>query len=192
MYLSRVFSSARQRAVAPPGSAGGVVAQSACDLLFLLIWYMGAPASVRAQWGKLYGDVEDELHAMFTLPGGAEVGFDSSWSVPGYPHPATVIELEGENGRMLASDDALELDLFEPRAGGSAGHSRLGHAALPQLARFDLAGEALYLQDAAFLAWVTGAPAPPNHAGAAFQVVRVIEALYASAREGGRAVVVAA
>jgi hypothetical protein len=38
---------------------------------------------VRAAWKKLYGAVEDELHGMMTLPGGGEVGFDSS-SVLGF------------------------------------------------------------------------------------------------------------
>jgi predicted dehydrogenase len=103
-----------------------------------------------------------------------------------------VIELEGENGKLLASDDALELELTAPAGGQPAGASRIGHAQLAHPARFDLGGEELYLQDAAFLDWARGGPAPPNRAELALSVARVTEALYASAREGGRSVPVSA
>ena len=117
---------------------------------------------------------------------GAEVGFDSSWSVPGFPLSAVVIELDGENGKLLVSNDALELDLREARAGWPAGHTRVGHAELPQPGRFDVNGDGYYLEDAAFLAWATGAPAPPTTVDAALRVQRVMDALYRSAADGGR------
>lgn len=192
MYLSRVFGSAQQRVLSDGRTPGGVVTQYSADLLFLLVWYLGAPVRVRAQWSRLYGELEDELHGMLTLANGTEVGFDSSWSVPGYPRPATVIELEGDNGKLLASDDALELELVAAAGGHPTGHSRIGHAALPHRARFDLDGEALYLQDAAFLSWVTGGGVPPNDTERSLTVVRIVEALYASAREGGREIAIPA
>ena len=186
MYLSRVFSTQQKLDLAPRRSAGGVAAQDASDLLFLLVWFFGAPTRVHATWNRVYGEHEDELHAMMTLPGEAEVGFDCSWSVPGYPRPATVIEMEGDHGKLLASEDALELDVTVPCADFAAGYTRFGHAELPRPARFDLDGDAAYLQDAAFLAWVTGAEPPPARAETALRVPRVLEALYASARQGGQ------
>ena len=190
MFASRVFSARQSARFDPAQVGGGVVTQLASDLLFLLLWCFGPAASVRATWNKLYGAVEDELHGMLTLADGLEVGFDSSWSVPGYPQPATVIELEGDNGKLLVSNDAVELDLATTRAGYPAGHTRLRDAELPQLARFDLEGESLYLMDAALLEWVTGGPAPPNTGAAALGLQRTVEALYASARAGGATVAV--
>jgi predicted dehydrogenase len=186
MYLSRVFSTEQKREHAPSHSAGGVVSQAASDLLFLLVWYLGTPSTVRASWSQVYQDHEDELRAMMTLPGGAEIGFDSSWSLPGYPRAATVIELDGENGQLLASDDALEIELDAARGGYPTGHIRLGHEALTRAARFDLDGDAPYLQDASFLAWVTGGEPPPTRAELALRVPRLVEALYTSARAGGK------
>jgi predicted dehydrogenase len=183
MFLSRVFSPRHPIHLARGPLGGGVVAHVASDLLFLLMRWLGAPVQVRATWSRLFGEVEDELHAMMKLKDGAEVGFECSWSVPGYPHAATVIELEGENGKLLISDDALEADLLGPRAGFDAGHTRLRGVELPQVAAFDWGGEALYLRDASFLAWVTGGPEPPNAIGPSLEVQRVIEALYRSARE---------
>jgi predicted dehydrogenase len=192
LYLSRVFSPAQKRLVLPEGAPGGVLALAATDLLFLLTWYFGPPVEVRATSVKLYGEPEDELHAMMRLASGAEVGFDTSWSVPGYPSDAVVVELEAENGKLLASDDALELELIEAHHGLPAGYTRLGREDLPQPARFDLGGETQYLQDAAFLEWVTGGAAPPSNGEAALAVLRVVDALYASARDGGRRVEVSA
>jgi UDP-N-acetyl-2-amino-2-deoxyglucuronate dehydrogenase len=188
MYLSQVFGPRSGWMYDPERSGGGVVANISSHLLFLLEWYLGMPVEVRATCNRIYGAVEDELHAMMRLPGGAEVGFDSSWSVPGYPLSAVVIELEGENGKLLVSNDALELELVEPRSGYPAGHTRVRHAELPQPARFDVNGEGYYLEDAAFLHWVTGGTAPPSTAEAALRVQRVIDALYRSARESGASV----
>jgi predicted dehydrogenase len=188
LYLSRVFGAPQKRQMVPAGSPGGVVLLAATDLLFLLVATLGMPVEVRATRQNLYGTPEDELHAMMRLEAGADVGFDTSWSVPGYPAAAVVLELEGDNGKLLASDDALELDLREARAGIAAGHTRLGPADLPRTARFDLEGDALYLLDASFLAWVSGGSAIAPRAERALQVARLVEALYASAEQDGKPV----
>lgn len=185
IYVSRVFNSHQSRRHAPGRVAGGVLAHVAGDLLFVLGRMFGPVAEARATWSRLYGELEDELHGMMRLADGAEVGLDTSWSVPGHPRAAAVIEVEGGNGRLLVSDDALELELQAAAGGYPAGVSVRRDADLPQSARFDVEGEALYLGAAGFLAWVAGGP-PPSHTGeAALATHRVMEALYASARAGG-------
>ena len=185
MFVTRVFDAAHPVHHEPGPIAGGVLAQVASELLFLLVWYLGVPVEARATSSRIYGGIEDELHAMMKLASGAEVGLDCSWSVPGYPEPATVIELEGDNGKLLISDDGIEADLKEARAGFAAGHTRIRSAELPQPAAFDWGGEALYLMDASFLAWATGGSAVPNQGRFAIEVHRVMDALYASSRAGG-------
>jgi predicted dehydrogenase len=185
MFVSRVFDAKHPVHHEPGPIAGGVLAQIASELLFLLVWYLGVPVEARATSNRIYGGIEDELHAMMKLASGVEVGLDCSWSVPGYPEPATVVELEGENGTLLISDDGIEADLKEARAGLGSGHTRIRSAELPQPAAFDWDGDAMYLMDAAFLAWATGGTAVPNQGGFAIQVHRVMDALYASARADG-------
>ncbi|MBI1799430.1 MAG: Gfo/Idh/MocA family oxidoreductase, partial [Candidatus Eisenbacteria bacterium] len=169
-FVSRVFSPRSARRITL-GSEAGVTAHAAFDLLFLLTRMLGQPAEVRATANRLYGDHEDELHAMVRFTDGAEAGFDCSWSVPGYPRAANVIELGGERGRMLVSDDAVEIDVREGVApgagrddarGASDAHTRWGDADLPQPARFDLDGEGRWIEDAAFVHWLRGGPAPPG------------------------------
>jgi predicted dehydrogenase len=194
MFVSRVFARHPRRG---PGSldprrvAGGVVAHLASDLLFVLVRTLGMPATVRATWNLIYGAVEDELHGMMALSDGTEVGFDSSWSVPGYAHASTVIEIDGRAGKLLASDEALELDLPRPAAGYPAGLTHLRDTEFVSRARFDFGGEALWLQDAAFLRWLGGGPAPASEGAAALRAHRVMDALYRSAAAGGRTVEVA-
>ena len=188
MFVSRVFAPHPRRGpgrLDPRRVAGGVVAHLASDLLFVLVHMLGAPVEVRATWNLIYGAVEDELHGMMKLGDGTEVGFDCSWSVPGYQRASTVIEIEGRDGRLLASDEALELELQRPAAGFRSGSTRLREAEFESPARFDFGGEALYVQDAAFLRWVAGGAVPPNAAFRAFAAQVVMDALYRSAAAGG-------
>lgn len=188
LYVSQVFGARRGWRYDPARSGGGVLANVSCELLFLLIQCLGRPVEVRATWNRFFGAVEDEMHAMMTMASGVSIGFDSSWSVPGYPRAATVIEVEGENGRLLVSNDALECELREARGGHAAGTSRVRDGDLPQPARVDFEGEDLPLADAAFIQWMSGGPPPPATATVALEVQRVMHALYASARDDARPV----
>jgi predicted dehydrogenase len=186
MYLSQTFGPRKGWMYDERRSGGGVVANVSSHLLFLLQWCLGPPVEVRATSNKIFSRVEDELHAMMRLESGAEVGFDSSWSVPGYPYSAVVIEVEGDNGRMLVSNDALELELSSDAGGYAAGSTMIREGDLPQPARFHVNSEGYYLEDADFLRWATGGPEPPIAVEAALGVQRTMHALYESAREGGR------
>jgi predicted dehydrogenase len=191
MFVSRVFAPRPRRGpgrLDPARVAGGVLAHLASDLLFVLVRTLGMPVRVKAERNVIYGEVEDELHAMMKLPDGGEVGFDCSWSVPGYVRASTVLELEGQEGRMLASDEALEIELKRAAAGLPAGYSRVHDADFPAPARFDFGGETLWVHDAAFLDWLAGGEAPPNEAGAALAAHRVMDALYRSALADGATV----
>ena len=189
MYRSLVFAPIPRERLDPRRVASGVLTHFSFDLLSLLVGMLGPPASVRAQGSAIYGTLEDELHAMMTLPDGVEVGFDSSWSQPGYPKASTVIELAGENGTLLVSNEACELELQSPVAGYPAGATRVRESELPQPARFDLDGEGFTLQNSAFLDWVAGGPAPV-YAHANLAAHRVLDALLQSAREDGTSVAV--
>jgi len=110
-YVSRVFSAASRPA------NRDVIDPMADDALMLLDGLVGPAEAGEVRAQALYGSGPDELHAELTLQGGATASLDLSWSVPGYPRPAIVVEAEGRRGRLLASDDAIELELLEAAAG---------------------------------------------------------------------------
>jgi predicted dehydrogenase len=161
-------------------------------LLFLVRWYFGMPTSVRATSRQVHTAVEDELQATLTTPGCPEVAFESSWCIPGYPISVTEMTIEGENGSLHVDNNGLLLDLRLPRGELPAGRTRISAADLPQPACFLFNGEAYTLEDAHFLRWVTGGPAPPITAAAGLDVQRIMDALYTSAAAGGRDVEVTA
>jgi NADH dehydrogenase len=191
MFLSQVFGPQKGWIVDPTKSGGGVVANISSHLLFVLRWTLGQPVAVKAEWKKLYGAVEDEVKATFRLASGAEVTFDTSWSVQGYPMSATTFEVEGSNGTLIVTNESIELDLREARAGWPAGKTKVLHPELPQPSRFDLNGEAYVLEDAAFTAWVAGGEEPPGTAAIALDVQRMMSAIYASCEKNGAEVEVA-
>jgi len=178
VYVSRVFSAeSAERLTGARG--GGMIAYAAFDLLALLVRTIGLPLEAIATTNRLYGANEDELHAKLKLPRGGTLGLDCSWSVPGHPRPATVIEIEGDRGHILVSDDAIEID-------GTAGdHVRLSDADLPQPARFDMDGEPRWIEDRAFVEWVLGGAEPPGANLRALEPHAVMHALEASAHSGG-------
>jgi predicted dehydrogenase len=190
VYVSSVFSAARQPVMAPADSSGGVLAHEALDALFFVLELLGMPRAVRAKANRIFGPHEDEAHATLLLPSGLAVGLDASWSVPGYPTPATVLEFEGENGKLLASDDALEVDVTEARGDYREGHTRLGLADLPPQARFDLDGDATGQSVYAFLDWATGGEPPCHRGEQVLRAHRVLDALYRSIRQGSSEIAV--
>ena len=154
-------------------------------MMFVLVRMFGMPASVSGTSQSLYGALDDEARGGWALERGARLGFETSWSAPGYPRPATVIEVEAVFGRMLLSEDAVEIDLTEARGTFPSGVTRFGRAGLPQAARFELDGDELWLQDATFLSAIANGGAIPTELSACLDTLRVIDALYASAAAGG-------
>jgi len=187
-YVSRVFSPLQQRALLERGATRGALAHAAGDLMFVLVRMFGVPQSVSATFDRVYGTLEDEARGTWTLAGRGRLGFEMSWSTPGYPRPATVIEVEAEGGRLLLSEDALELDLPSPRGGYPAGVTRIGRAEAMSAARFELDGGGVWLQDAGFLSWVTGGAPIAESLAAWLEAARTVDALYASGAQNGAAV----
>ncbi len=189
--VSRVFNPVQQRAAVLSASSRGALSQVGAELVCLLIHMFGAPEEATATARTLYGPLDDELHGRWTAGARARVELEVSWSMPGYPKPSTVIEIEAERGRMLISEDAIELDMVTPGA-YPAGVTRLSRGDMPQLARFEVDGDARWIEDATFLEWATGGAESDTALAATLGAARLTDALYASAATAGAAVKVAA
>jgi predicted dehydrogenase len=181
VYVSRVFAPG-----APPAE-GDVLDVVGGELLQLLDGLFGAPARLTASGQRLYGDRLDEFHADLTLGDGIVAGVDGSWSVPGYPHAAYVIEAEGEQGRILVSDDALEVDLLRPCDGFPAGTTRQVLADMADPVVFDMGDPSRVLE--ALLARLDAGAVAGDALDAmrALRVVRAIAALRRSIAAAGEA-----
>jgi predicted dehydrogenase len=176
-FVSRVFS-----AGAPPRT-GDVLDFTLAELLWLLDTFFGPTRAVRASVHRLFGERLDEVHATLELHEGLDVAVDGSWSVPGYPRTALVVEAEGERGSLIASDDALETNLTIPPAGFESGSIRRVLAEEADRLPFD-AGDSTAVVSA-FRRALDGAAEPALDFARALRVVRVIDALRASAAGEG-------
>jgi len=176
-FVSRVFA-----AGADPRT-GDVLDFVLADLLWLLDSLLGPTRAVRASVHRLFGERLDEVHATLELHEGLDAAVDASWSVPGYPRAALVVEAEGERGSLIASDDALETNLTIPPAGFPAGETRRVLADEPDPLPFD-AGDATPVV-LAFRRLLDGADEPALDPSRALRVVRVIDALRRSAAGEG-------
>lgn len=176
-FVSRVFA-----AGADPRS-GDVLDFAMADLLWLLDSLLGPTRAVRASVHRLFGERLDEVHATLELHEGLDAAVDGSWSVPGYPRAALVVEAEGERGSLIASDDALETNLTIPPAGFEPGETRRVLADEPDALPFD-AGEATPVV-LAFRRLLEGADEPALDPARALRIARVIDALRRSAAGEG-------
>ena len=121
--VSRVFSP-----LADPGR--DVLDFLLADLILLLVAAFGPVAAVEAKGQRLYGAWIDEVQLDARFASGLTAKIESSWSVPDYPSAAMVIECAGAEGRIIVSDDALEMDM-------GALQGRVVAASEPSAARFD-------------------------------------------------------
>jgi predicted dehydrogenase len=178
--VSQVRASASVSRVFSPLAAPGrdVLDFLLADLLLLLDSAFGPIAGVKATGQKLYGDWLDECQVDARFANGLTTKVEASWSVPGYPCAAMVIEGSGGEGRVIVSDDALEMDM--PGLQG-----RVVAASEPGVARFD-GGEASaiaegYLKSLAGDVAALDALSVPR----ATRVARVLEAVRNSIQADG-------
>ncbi|HXJ71014.1 MAG TPA: hypothetical protein VNM39_19095 [Verrucomicrobiae bacterium] len=169
--VSRVFSP-----LADPGR--DVLDFLLADLLLLLDASFGPVAGVKATGQKLYGDWLDECQVEARFANGLVTKIEASWSVPGYPCAAMVIEGSGGEGRVIVSDDALEMDM--PGLQG-----RVVAASEPGVGRFE-GGEASGIAEG-YLKFLAGDAAASDALSVprATRVARVIEAVRHSIQSDG-------
>ncbi len=164
--VSRVFSP-----LADPGR--DVLDFLLADLMLLLDASFGPVVAVQAAGQKLYGHWLDECQVEARFANGLVAKIDASWSVPDYPGAAMVIEGMGSEGRVIVSDDALEMDM-------AALQGRVVVASEPTPARFD-SGESSLVVDG-YLRTIAGDPACADALSVArgARVARVLDAVRAS------------
>lgn len=169
--VSRVFSP-----LAAPGR--DVVDFLLADLMLLLHSSFGEVVEVKAHGQKLYGSWLDECQVEARFANGLTAKVDASWSLPDYPTPAMVIECSGPDGRIIVSDDALEMDL-------EALQGRVVASSEPGMVRFDSGDQAVVAEG--FLRMLAGDAdaAEALSVSRAVAVARVIDAVRQSIAADG-------
>jgi len=183
VYTSEVFSKKKGWYYDPAKSGGGAVMNIAAHLLYVLYWYFGTAKSVFAQTKYIHSDVDDAATALLEFGDGLQGSMDVSWSVPGYRLPYTEIHVEGDNGTMELTNDAIKLYLYKAHREYPKEWTTIHKIDLPSTSRFEIGAEGLYEEDQDFVDRCLDRRPPAVTWNDGFEVQRMIEAIYCSAAQ---------
>ncbi|MBI3953791.1 MAG: Gfo/Idh/MocA family oxidoreductase [Chloroflexi bacterium] len=167
-------------------AGGGVLLSQGSHLLDLLTWYCGPVARVNGEALAVYSpDIEDFAHVMLEFRSGLRGWLDSSWSVRFKRTVETTLDVLGDNGALVVTDDSVRLFLDQAAGGWPEGRTALRATDLYRGVPVDVGGPQYTREDQVFLrALRNHTPAEPA-VQQALHVQRIVDAAYASSRERG-------
>jgi predicted dehydrogenase len=179
MYLSQLFSKGKGWRYKKESSGGGVLNSLATHLLYLLLWFFGDVSLVGGNIKSYYSrDVEDFVHSYLLFESGLEGYMDTSWSVRNYRLPEIKIEMQGENGMLVATEDYVKIYLD-----GESRWTTYYKQDLYNGVDFDLGGPEYTLEDKHLIEAIRNNRKTEIDVFDGFNVQKVIEAIYKSASD---------
>ncbi|MDZ7267397.1 MAG: Gfo/Idh/MocA family oxidoreductase [candidate division KSB1 bacterium] len=186
IYVSQLFKTGKGWRYNKQESGGGVVIGQATHLIDLLRWYFGPVSRVSAHTRNWYSrEVEDFAHAHFEFASGLTGWFDSSWSVRHHRLLEVSLTVHAANGNLIVCDDYVKLYLDKAAAGFPAGWTNFMKPDLFEGVEIDLGGPQYTRQDSAFVAAVKNGTRLESDVRNAYEVQRIVDAIYASAAGHG-------
>ncbi len=188
-YVSEVFGPKRGWFFQKEQAGGGVVANMASHLLFILGWFFGPIRKVVATTRSHASTVDDSAQALLTFASGVTGLLDTSWSMPGTQMLDYGLTISGRRGTLVLGRDRILLHLLAPAPGHEAGWSQIHASDLPADTAFDVSphigGEAFYRQLQTFVKACRTGTLPFCSLEEACNTQRMIDAIYVSAASGG-------
>jgi len=187
-YVSEVFGPKRGWFFQQEQAGGGVVANMASHLLFILGWFFGPIRRVVATTRSHASAVDDSAQALLAFAGGVTGLLDTSWSMPGTQMLDYGLTIDGRRGTLVLCRDRILLHLLAAAGGHDAGWSQIHASDLPANTAFDVSphigGEAFYRQLHSFVQACRTGTLPFCSLEEACNTQRMIDAIYASAASG--------
>lgn len=191
IYVAQLFRKGKGWRYDKKESGGGVVIGQATHLIDLLRWYFGPVERVSAHTKNFYSEeVEDFAHAHFEFNNGVAGWLDSSWSMRHHRLLEIVIDVNAENGNLSVSDDEVKVFLDRPANGMPPGWTHYSKPDLFEGVEIDLGGPQYTRQDIAFINAVKAGSRVDNDVQNAYEVQKIVDAVYASAEKHGAPVLV--
>ncbi|MBE9595071.1 MAG: hypothetical protein IMF19_16520, partial [Proteobacteria bacterium] len=123
-------------------------------------------------------DVEDFVHSYLLFESGVEGYLDTSWSVRNYRLPEIKVEVQGENGMLVATDDYVKIYLDR-----ESSWTTYYKQDLYKGVDFDLGGPEYTLEDKHLIESIRNKRKTEIDVFDGFKVQKVIEAIYKSASD---------
>ncbi|MBI1892815.1 MAG: Gfo/Idh/MocA family oxidoreductase [Candidatus Rokubacteria bacterium] len=186
IYVSQLFTLGKGWRYDRVVAGGGVLLSQGSHLLDLLTWYFGPVARVNAEIQSLYSiEVEDAAHAMLEFESGLRGWVDCCWSVRFRRTVETTIDVLGDNGALVVTDDMVCVFLDRQAGGLSAGTTMLTAVDLFRPVEVDVGGPQYTREVQAFLDALCSGRHPEPDVAQALHVQRIVDAAYSSARRAG-------
>jgi len=186
MYIEQLLKPGEGWRYDPRVSGGGVLITQNSHVIDKLRWLFGEIANVSGQTNRVVSSqVEDHAHAYFRFSSGAAGYLDASWSARHYRTPTISIHAQGDNGTLDVTDDEVRLYLDTPQAGYRAGWTQWRTPDLYEPVPLDIGGTQYTRQMVDFLNAVRRNTAVESDVASALRTQEVIDAIYASASQGG-------
>jgi predicted dehydrogenase len=186
IYVSQLFARGRGWRYDRKVSGGGVLLGQGSHLLDLLTWYFGPVRRVNAEMLAVYSEeIEDFAHLLLEFRSGLRAWVDCSWSVRFRRTVETVIDVLGDNGSLVVTDDSVRLFLDRPAGRMQAGWAVWNAVDLYQGVEVDVGGPHYTREDQAFLEALSMGTAPQPDIHQAFHVQQIVDAAYASSLRDG-------
>jgi predicted dehydrogenase len=191
VYVSQLFKQGKGWRYDPKISGGGVLESQGSHLLDMLHWYFGPVKKINADTLSVYSKgIEDFAHVVMEFESGIKGWIDASWSVRFKRKMELRLDILGENGSLIISDDTLDLFLDTPKGEYKEGKTFLSANDLFTGVFIDIAGSKFTLQAQEFVNSLLEKRQASPSIKDGYYVQKIVDACYQSAAENGAPVMI--
>lgn len=186
VYVSQLFKQGKGWRYDPKVSGGGVLESQGSHLLDLLHWYFGRIKMVNADTLSIYSQgIEDFSHVILKFESGLKGWIDASWSVRFKRKMELKLNILGENGSLVLSDDTLDLFLDTAVEDYKEGKTYLSANDLFSGVHIDIAGAKFTYQDQEFIKAIKENRDASPSIRDGFHIQQIVDSCYESASKNG-------
>ncbi|OGU82894.1 MAG: hypothetical protein A2499_03185 [Stygiobacter sp. RIFOXYC12_FULL_38_8] len=184
IYISQIFQKGKGWRYDHELSGGGVLISLGSHVIDLLTWYLGNVHKVSAYTKSLFIDgIEDFAHVILEHNNGVHSILDTSWSLRFKRKIDVKIQLSGENGELIVTDDEINLFLENPNNQYLAGKTVFNAVDLYKPVLMDIGTPKFTFQNMHFLESILNKSQANPNIMQGFHVQQIIDASYKSSKE---------
>lgn len=186
VYVSQMFKQGKGWRYDPKVSGGGVLESQGSHLLDLLHWYFGPVKKVNADILSVYSQgIEDFSHVIMDFESGLKGWIDASWSVRFKRKMELKLDILGENGSLILSDDTLDLFLDSAVGNYTKGKTYLSANDLFSGVHIDISGAKFTYQDQEFIKAILDNKSTSPSIKDGYHIQKIVDSCYESASKNG-------
>ncbi len=185
IYISQLFQKGKGWRYDPKLSGGGVLASMGSHVIDLLTWYFGPVRSVVGKVKSVYSPgIDDFAHLIMEHNSNNTSIIDCSWSVRFKRKIDVKIDILGDNGTLVVSEDIVMLYLDKPSKDYKSGKTIFNANDLYRPVPIDIGTPKFTFQDKHFLDSITFKTTASPDIKQGFHVQQIVDAGYKSSWEG--------